>query len=185
MAGSISWRIETKDNGRINLRLEQLPDLLRDRLAIAIEELTDQLLARVIAAEPSRRGTLRAMTHSYVDKRANWVRGRVRVLRSRDENTAAAAGALEYGGPSKNPHIARGIGRGGSRRRGKRGGGSGGKVAVASYRRGGIAVREYERRRPTRRARMFLRGPARAYLPMARARLEAAINEGLKLSGIN
>ena len=72
---------------------------------------------------------------------------------------AAAFGALEYGAPGK-------------RRSGP--------VKVRQSRRGGVVVSSYERRRPTIRARRFLRGPAAAMRPEIVAALQAAIGRTIK-----
>ena len=166
MAGTgIDWRIEERDNGRVLARLDQFPEQIRARVRDAITKLTNDLLRKVEAGEPS---LLRPHTHAYVDqgisKRGggHWIRGRVRVLR--DEETAInyglIAGALEYGGPGK-------------RRAGK-------KVEVHAYRRQGKQIRAYERKRPRIKARRFLRGPALTMRPRVIAALRAAIGEAWK-----
>jgi len=159
MAGGIEFRIDESDTGRIIARLDQLPQELRARLRGVITQLTNELLARVEAAEPVRTGTLRAQTHAYVDEGPTWLRGRVRVLRSGRRNYGAIAGALEYGAP-------------GRRRSGA--------VRVRGYRRSGATVRAYQRRQPHIKAMRFLRGPAAAQLPRARALIRAAIEDALQ-----
>jgi len=141
------------------LRLDELPAALKQKLKVAISQVTHELLARVKAAEPTRTGRLRAATHAYVDERPNFVRGRVRILRTRRASSLGAAfGALEYGGPGRRS----------------------GPVRVQAYRRGGVGVTAYERRRPRIRARRFLRGPAAAMRPQIRAELEAALGQAIK-----
>jgi hypothetical protein len=142
------------------LHFDELPAALKQKLKVAISRVTHQLLARVKAAEPVRTGRLRAATHAYVDERPNFVRGRVRISRTgRASSLGAAFGALEYGGP-------------GHRRSGP--------VRVQAYRRGGVGVGTYERRRPRIQARRFLRGPAAAMRPQIRAELEAALGQAIK-----
>jgi len=162
MAGTgIDWRIEERDNGRVLARLDQFPEQIQARVRDAIAKLTNELLRKVEAGEPS---LLRQHTHAYVDQGINkrggghWVRGRVRVLRDEVSgvNYGKIAGALEYGGPGK-------------RRRGM--------VKVGAYRREAGKVRAYERRRPRIQARRFLRGPAQAMRPRVLAMLRAAIGE--------
>ena len=86
---------------RLRVRLDDLPKELQDRLEQTIRGLTNELLRKVEAKEPVRTGRLRRLTHAYVDRneKKNFIRGRVRVLRTGEHNTAAAAGALEYGAP--------------------------------------------------------------------------------------
>ena len=45
--------------------------------------------------------------------------------------------------------------------------------------RGGVGVTAYERRRPRRVARRFLRGPMAAMRPQIRAQLEAAMGQAI------
>jgi hypothetical protein len=153
----------------IVLSFDKLPEALRNRLAVTIRALTDELLAEVKAGEPRRTGRLLSMTRSFVDVKEGWVRGRVRVLRSESTNFAAAAGALEYGAPGRR-----------------------GAFRVRSYRRrlthvfghptaGGqtVLVSSYRRRAKIREMR-FLRNPAAAMLPRARVALEAAVADAIK-----
>jgi chromosome condensin MukBEF MukE localization factor len=150
----IDAQIDINDT-RVVARLESLPQRLQDRLYVTNKGLTDELLAKVEAREPVRTGRLRSLTQSYVDvnRRKLFVRGRVRVLRSRRHNTAAAAGALEYGSTGKRFPVS-----GYSRRSGR----------VRSYQRvGGITEMR------------FLRGPAAAMLPKARQALQRALREEL------
>ena len=78
---------------RLRLRLESMPKQLQKRLQQTIGRLTRELLHKVEAREPVRTGRLRSLTEAYVDTNdiKMFVRGRVRVLRSREHNTAAAA----------------------------------------------------------------------------------------------
>ena len=162
----IDAKLDLNDT-RLRVRLDTLPEKLRRRLVTTIGRLTRELLGKVEAREPVRTGRLRSLTEDYVDDNRikNFVRGRVRVLRTDEHNTAAAAGALEYGGPGK-------------RRKGP--------VKVTGYMRRGergrfkYRVDDYERRRPRITAQRFLRGPAAAMLPKARAELRRALQEELK-----
>jgi hypothetical protein len=157
------------DATRLNLSFDKLPDALRDRLAVTIRALTDELLAEVRAGEPVRTGRLRAMTRSFVDVQEDSVRGRVRVLRNESANFAASAGALEYGAPGRR-----------------------GAFRVRSYRRSltqvfghatqsgqSVLVSSYTRKAHIREMR-FLRDPAAAMLPRARDALEAAVADAIK-----
>jgi len=161
------FSMQIKDTG-LRLAFDKLPEALRNRLAITIRALTDELLAEVKAGEPRRTGRLLSMTRSFVDVKEGWVRGRVRVLRSESANSAAAAGALEYGAPGRR-----------------------GAFRVRSYRRRiskvfghpvqsqSVLVHSYTRKAKIREMR-FLRGPAASMLPRARAALEAAVAEAIK-----
>lgn len=152
----------------ITLAFDKLPETLRNRLAVTIRALTDELLAEVKAGEPRRTGRLQSMTRAFVDVQEGLVRGRVRVLRNESANFAAAAGALEYGAPGRR-----------------------GAFRVRSYRRrltqvfgrpahgGSVLVSSYTRRAHIHAMR-FLRDPAAAMLPRARIALEAAVAEAIK-----
>jgi hypothetical protein len=100
MQGSIEWKIDVADTGRINLRLDSFPKAVQRQLKQTIGQLTQRLLVSVEAAQPVRTGALRRATHAFVDEGlrngAPWVRGRVRV--SRESGLGARFGALEYGG---------------------------------------------------------------------------------------
>ena len=157
------------DATHLNLALDKLPDALRERLRATIQTLTDELLAEVKANEPRRTGRLQADTRSFVDVSEGWVRGRVRILRSGSAaNIGEAAGALEYGAPGRR-----------------------GAFRVRTYTRRmtqvfghpvqaqEIIVHSYQRKAHIR-ARRFLRDPAAAMLPRARAALEAAVTEAIK-----
>lgn len=162
MADWINWKIDVDDT-KLRLALDDLPDHLKAALRVTITKQTNQLLRAVQAREPLRTGRLRQQTHAYIDERQNWLRGRVRILPVRQgiNRTAAAFGALEYGGPGTS-----------GRRTGK--------VRVRWYSRNGIGVGTYERRRPTIRARRFLRGSAAALLPLFRAELEQTVNQTMR-----
>lgn len=81
----------------IAARLDRLSDDLRKRLVERIGGLTQQLLARVQAREPTRTGRLRAETRAFVDDGADFVRGRVRVVATGIRYEHGKVGALEYG----------------------------------------------------------------------------------------
>jgi len=151
----IDAKLDLNDT-KLRVRLDALPDKLRPPLVTTIGRLTHELLGKVEAREPFRTGRLRSLTQAYVDDNRikNFVRGRVRVLRSREHNTAAAAGALEYGSTGK-------------------------KFAVKGYMRRGSHVRGYERVGGITEMR-FLRGPAAAMLPKARAELRRVLADVLK-----
>jgi hypothetical protein len=144
---------------KLGVHLEAFLPEVQKQLQITIGRLTQRLLAQVQALEPQRTGRLRASTHSYLDVRPRFVRGRVRIIATgHAQSIAAAFGALEYGGP-------------GQRRSGP--------VSVRASRRGRTSVTAYERRRPHIRARRFLRGPAGAMMSNARAEIEQAINQAI------
>ena len=141
---------------RLRVRLESMPKQLQKRLTQTIGRLTNELVHKVEAREPVRTGRLRSLTQAYVDTNQikMFVRGRVRVLRTRQHNTAAAAGALEYGSTGK-------------------------KFAVKGYMRRGYRVSGYSRVGGIAEMR-FLRGPAAAMLPKARAELRRVLADVLR-----
>lgn len=170
MIPDISWRLDQISNSRTRIMLDGLPRALQQKLRGTIQQLVNELLPQVLQLEPRRTGRLRSLTHAYVDERGtvqqNWVRGRVRVLRTREHNTAAAAGALEYGARRRFPVRAYT-----SRRTvvfGRR-------IRPPKI----ITVKAHERRQRIVAMR-FLRGPAKAWLPRARAELERTIIDALK-----
>jgi hypothetical protein len=148
----LNARLDLNDT-RLRVRLDDMPNKLRKRLVSTIGRLTRELLVKVEAREPVRTGRLRRLTEAYVDdnKIKNFVRGRVRVLRTREHNTAAAAGALEYGS-------------------------TGQQFPVSAYRKRGYAVRWYTRVGGIKEMR-FMRGPATIMLPKARREIERVIDE--------
>ena len=170
MSNAFNFRIEEGDTGRIQVRFEQMPKVVKKRLETTIRQLVNELLPRVRAGMPVRTGHLRAMTHSYLDVREDFVRGRVRVADSKHPREAVIAGALEYGAPGRRKQ----------------------KVPVRAHRmrlthlfgrpfRGGsVMVRSFSRRRPTIQEMRFLRGPAMAMRPRALAAIRNAINQPLK-----
>ena len=151
----VDVRVESTD-ARLRVRLDQLPVKLQKRLEQTIRGLTNELLRKVEAREPVRTGRLRRLTNAYVDvnKVKMFVRGRVRVVRTRDHNTAAAAGALEYGSTGK-------------------------RFPVSGYSTRGRRVRGYMRRGGITEMR-FLRGPAAIMLPKARMELQRVLQAELK-----
>jgi hypothetical protein len=123
------------DDTRLRARFDKISNGLKAELHSVITKETDELLARVQAAEPVRTGYLRSQTHAYVDEGPNFIRGRVRILRTgRASRAGAAFGALEYGAP-----------------------GPRGRFPVRAYTRGSGPVRAYDRTAHIR-ARRFLRG---------------------------
>jgi hypothetical protein len=158
MSGPINLTIDSSSITRLAVHFDEITPALQAKLKVAISRITHQLLAQVRAAEPVRTGRLRSLTRAYVDERENFVRGRVRILGQKLPNQPARAfGALEYGGPGRR----------------------GGKVQVRWSSRGGVGVTAYERRRPRRQARRFLRGPAAAMRPQIRAQLAFAIGQAI------
>jgi hypothetical protein len=155
----LNLTLDSSSMNKMIVHLDRITPALQQKLKVAINRVTQELLARVKAAEPVRTGRLRSQTVAYVDERPNLVRGRVRIRRTGAASRYGAAfGALEYGGP-------------GSRRSGP--------VAVAAYRRAGFAVGAYSRRRPRIAARRFLRGPAAAMRPTIKTQLELAIGQAI------
>lgn len=138
--------IEVNDTA-LRLHLDELPRKLEQQLQAKLLELTNELLRKVVAREPVRTGRLRRLTQSYVDvnRDKGYVRGRVRVLRTREHNTAAAAAALEYGSTGR-------------------------RYTVRGYTSRGRSVPSYQRRGGIQ-AQRFLRGPAAIMIPKARAEL--------------
>ena len=150
----IGVRIDVDDT-RLVARLDALPQVLQVKLEAKIRTLTNQLLHMVEAREPVRTGRLRRLTQAYVDvnQAKHFVRGRVRGLRTRNHNTAGAAGALEYGSTGR-------------------------RFPVRGYRRRGASVQSYQRRGGIQ-AQRFLRGPAAIMIPKARAEIAALLKEPL------
>jgi hypothetical protein len=155
--GIINAQMDLNDT-RLRVRLDKIPHALRDRLVQTIRGLTNELLAKVEAREPVRTGRLRRLTESYVDDNRVklFVRGRVRVLRTREHNTAAAAGALEYGSTGK-------------------------RFPVSDYSRRGFPVKAYERVGGITEMR-FMRGPATIMLPKARQEIARVLHEVINQS---
>jgi len=158
VSGGIDFGIDVTDNGRVFVRFDQLPAAVQKKLKVTITQLTRELLGQVKAREPVQTGRLRSLTHSYVDEKKGWVRGRVRVSRTKGKNAAAAAGALEYGAHRRFE----------VRAHSRRGRGSTRSTQVSAYKRQAHIA-----------AMHFLRGPARALLPRVRAELEAAIKAAI------
>jgi hypothetical protein len=156
------------------VRLQELPTEVRARLRPVITRLTHQLLAQVKAGVPVRTGKLRQRVHSFIDdehsQRRNFIRGRVRVLNSYSKNFAAAAGALEYGRHRRFEVRAHRVRR------------------TEAF---GRPTKPYTVNMPahTRRANIvamrFLRGPAAAQLPRARAEIRAVIEQAVRELGLN
>jgi hypothetical protein len=89
--------IDMPDERRLIARLEAFPDELQQRLAGPIERLTQMMLARAQAAEPSRTGLLRADTQSSIRRGRNFIRGQVHVAGDGGAAHNIRAAALEYG----------------------------------------------------------------------------------------
>jgi hypothetical protein len=148
------------DDRRLILHLDALPKVLRTALRQRITSLIQQLLAQVRAAEPRRTGILVRQTRGYVNERKDFIGGRVVILsRSADalEPHNVAAAALEYGvhGSGRGPRFRRSRSKGANPLAARPG-----PVRIPAYR--------------------FLRGPAAAILPRARAEIEAAITEAIE-----
>jgi len=93
------FEVEQIGENRLLARLDSLPRQMREKLVPVINRITDEMLQRVLAAEPQRTGALKAATQRFVDNRAHLLRGRVRVLREPGQKTDhnIKAAALEYG----------------------------------------------------------------------------------------
>lgn len=135
------------------VHLEQLPMALRTNLRATIIRLTDELLARVRAAEPRRTGRLQSETRSFIDENDNRILGRVRVLGAGGGGPNIAAAALEYGAHRS--------------------------FQVRGYQRRGVTVSAY-RRRQNIAPRRFLHAPAEAMRGRIMAELQAAIDKTLQ-----
>ena len=145
--------IETNDR-QLVAHLEALPERMRAALRPKITEFTNALLARVLAAEPEQTGYLRSQTHAYIDERVDFIRGRVRILRTGHASRAGAQfGALEYGAHRQ--------------------------FAVRPYRRRSGPVGGYQRQANIA-ARRFLRGSAAGMRERAVAEIKTAIAEALQ-----
>jgi hypothetical protein len=140
------------DDRNIKAMFDELPTTLRTNLTATIARLTDELLAKVRAAEPHRTGRLRLETRRFVDERENFVRGRVRILAPGGRGHNVAAAALEYGAHRSFP--------------------------VKSYRRDGDTVGAY-RRRANIDARRFLRDSALGMRAKVLAELRQAISDSI------
>jgi hypothetical protein len=154
---------DVTDHG-VEAHLDRVSTRLRSGLRTAITELTNQLLARVRAAEPYRTGRLRQSTQAFVDERPDRIRGRVRILGVGQTHNAAAA-ALEYGAHrivsvrAHQEHLTHVFDR----------------ATDSQF----VAVRAYERRANIQ-AKRFLRDPAAAMRPRIQAELERVVREELK-----
>lgn len=142
----------TVDDRRITLHLEKLSARLKTNLRTAITDLTETLLIRVRAAEPSRTGQLRLQTRAFLDEGETFIRGRVRVLGTAGQPHNIAAAALEYGAHRT--------------------------VSVRPYLRESVLVRAYQRQADIT-ARKFLRGPAEAMRERALAELQKAVDKSV------
>ena len=79
----------------IELRFQQIPQTVHDRLLATIKALTLRLLDRIHAAEPKLTGRLEGRTRAYFTDRENLIRGAIRAGSSRGDKLKAMA--LEYG----------------------------------------------------------------------------------------
>jgi hypothetical protein len=152
------------DDRRFVEHLERIPGRLRTALRASITQLTDQLLQRIRAAEPSRTGRLRGQTQAFVDVTDDKVTGRVRIMgQGREHNVAA--GALEYGAHrvvnvrAHQEHLSHVFNR----------------ATDSQF----VAVRAYTRKANIR-AQRFLRDPAAAMRPRIQAELERVIAEQVR-----
>jgi hypothetical protein len=148
----------------VRAHIEQFTGKLHTGLRQSITQLTDQLLARVRAAEPYRTGRLRSETRAFVDDKADAVQGRVRVLgQGREHN--AAAGALEYGAHrlvnvrAHREHLTHVFDR----------------ATDSQF----VAVKAYTRRANIQ-AKRFVRDPAAAMRPRIEAEIERVVGESLR-----
>jgi len=160
---AINWSVSVDDRATI-LHLEELPSRLRSKLHPVIARLTEQLLARVRAAEPVRTGALRRATQAFVDDKENAVRGRVRIVGTQSQLHAAAA-ALEYGAHrlvrvrQHQTHIDSVFGR-----------------ATAKQ----LVIVDAYTRRANITAQRFLRGPAANLRATALAELERVVDDEVR-----
>jgi hypothetical protein len=148
----------------ITAHLDELPRRLRSALHDTITQLTDELLQRVRAAEPSRTGKLRSLTHSWVQDGKDMVRGGVTVGRDGAKYNVAAS-ALEYGAhrvtrvAEHQQHLSHVFNQ-----------------AIDSRL---VTVRAYARH-PNIQARRFLRSPFAAMRPRIQAEIERVIKEQVR-----
>jgi hypothetical protein len=159
--------IVTASTQRLTLRFEELPRALRNAIRPRIVALSATLLGLVHAAEPRRTGKLRSMTHAFLRERKNSIRGGVTIDGTDQDPNKVAAGALEYGvhrTVSVKGHSARLT-----------------EVFGRTVTPETVLIRTHARR-ANLTARRFLRGPASALLPRARAELETAIAEAIAKS---
>jgi hypothetical protein len=161
----IDFKVDV-DERKVDLRLDQLPTRLRTALKPAITRLTDQLLARVLSAEPRRTGALQRATKAYVDDKENAVRGRVRIGPEAGKGARnVAAAALEYGAhrlvhvKEHESHVSRVFGR------------------VANKE---LEIVDAYTRRANIIAERFLRGPLQAMRPTIQAELERVVNDTVR-----
>jgi hypothetical protein len=149
------------DDRAVIAHFEQLSGRLKSGLRLAITQLTDQLLARIHAAEPYRTGRLRTATQAFVDVKDDAVTGRVRILGAGRE----AAAALEYGAHrivrvrAHQEHLSHVFDR-----------------AIDSQ---FVAVSAYTRRANIQ-AKRFLRDPAAAMRPRIQAEIERVVAESVR-----
>jgi hypothetical protein len=152
------------DDRQVAAHLDRIPGKLRTGLKESITRLTDQLLARVKAAEPYRTGKLRQETQAFVDEHEDKITGKVRILGAGREHNVAAA-ALEYGAHrivnvrAHREHLSHVFDR----------------ATDSKF----VAVKAYSRRANIQ-AKRFLRDPAQAMRPQIQAELQRVISEALK-----
>jgi hypothetical protein len=92
--------LQLEGDRRVGLRFEEFPERARQRLAAAMDSITQRLLARVEAAEPIKTGKLRGETTAYVSSGPNFVKGTVAIRVPKGAQAGVEAGkaaALEYG----------------------------------------------------------------------------------------
>lgn len=83
---------------RIETVFAQFPEAVRGTLRAAIGDIIAELEGRVLAGEPHRTGRLQSETRPFVDERADFIRGRVRVVTNgAGSSEGGKAAALEYG----------------------------------------------------------------------------------------
>jgi hypothetical protein len=160
----IAFSVEV-DERNVLLHLNELPSRLHTALRPVIAKLTEQLLARVHAAEPRRTGQLQRATQAFVDDKQDYIRGRVRVLAISGRGHNVMAAALEYGAHrmvrvrAHQTHIDHIFNRKSARQ---------------------IAMVDAYTRRANINAYRFLRGPMTSVREQARTELERVIAEQLK-----
>jgi hypothetical protein len=96
MADQIS--IDVSGARQVGIRFEQFPQNVYDRLVAAVQEKTDELLARVEAATPTLTGRLRSQERARVfHDNPNRIAGYIDIAGEKGSGDFAKAAALEYG----------------------------------------------------------------------------------------
>jgi hypothetical protein len=148
----------------LQVKLDELPSRIHDRLVGPITRLTERLEAAVREDAPDRTGKLRSEITSRVYDDPDRITGRVFIAAGDDKEAYGKAAALEYGAHGTaqvSAHEAR-LDHVFSR-------------LVAPME---VMVRRHSRRLDIA-ARLFFRGPERALAPEAEAEIRAAIDAAI------